>query len=86
MSGKRYFWQGGGGISSGIIATIAKGTRDSLSTYREREARARRPYIGLVQSMIDRGGHVPQILIDNMNKYKAELEAEQKGGRTEARG
>ncbi|WKZ25255.1 MAG: hypothetical protein QY322_02585 [bacterium] len=85
MSGKRYFWQGGGGMSSGIIAHVAKGVRDSLSTYKERQDRSRKPFILLVEGMLSRGEQPPPTLIDKMNKYKAELEAEQKGGRTEAR-
>lgn len=86
MSNKRYFWQGGGGISAAIIAEVAKDVRDSLSTYKERQERARKPYILLVEGMISRGEHPSQILIENMNKYKAELEAEKNGGRTETRG
>ena len=86
MPGKRYFRQGGGGISPVIISEIVKGEQNSLSTYKERRDRARWPFIGLVKAMLKRGDEVPQILVDDMNKYKAELEAEQRGGRTETRG
>lgn len=85
MSGKRYFWQGGGD-SSKLWGMVADVVRDSLSTYKERQDRSRKPYILLVEGMISRGEQPSEILIENMNKYKAELEAEQNGGRTEARG
>lgn len=85
MSGKKYFRDGGGVTPPGIWAIVAK-IADSTITIGQQEKLSRRPFIASVEGMINSGKEVPQTLIDTMNEYKAELKAEQKGGRIEARG
>lgn len=73
-------------ITPGQLEIIAKVVRNSVSTYKERRDRGRKYYIALVQSQINAGKRVSKHEIEEMNKLESEIEAEQRGGRTELRG
>lgn len=66
-------------FSDGTLRIISRLCEISLSTYKERRDAGRKPFVSLVQGMIDRGEDVSSTIIDEMNRFKAEIEAEKNG-------
>ena len=70
-------------FSDGAIALIARICKDSVSTFKERQIMGRKYFVALVQAQVNAGEKVSEDQINEINKLKVEIEAEQKGGTVE---